>query len=375
MRLAYLSTDPGITWGGAKGASIHIGEVAEALAAAGAEVLVLASSVDPGSRCPKGLAVEALPGPGKGASVAHRLAAEPARTAWLEDRLRRFGATALYERLALHSGAGHLVAAAAGIPHVVEVNAPLVYEALRFRRLDSAEDAVRLENEVLAGADLVLPVSRPLADHVKARGARRVEILPNAVAIERFAAPTRRQATPPVAIFAGRLRPWHGVDTIAEAWRLLGPAAPGLRVVGDVENRKALDAVGAELTGAVSHDDMPAALLTADIGLAPYAADAPDYFSPLKLFEYLAAGLAVIAGSLPGITDIVDDASAVLIPPGDAQALADAVGDLAADPERRASMGRAGRALVAAHHTWDSRARRIMELVDQLRRDPSVARR
>jgi glycosyltransferase involved in cell wall biosynthesis len=138
--------------------------------------------------------------------------------------------------------------------------------------------------------------------------------------------------------------------------------------VGDGPEREALEAVGAEVTGAVPHAQVPGLLAEASIGLVPYAADTPDYFSPLKLFEYLAAGLAVVAGSIPGVREVVGAEHAVLIPPGDPAALAAAVAELAGDRSRRARLGRAGRELVAARHTWEARARRILELAEELAR-------
>ncbi|MGI9081454.1 MAG: glycosyltransferase family protein [Thermoleophilaceae bacterium] len=111
---------------------------------------------------------------------------------------------------------------------------------------------------------------------------------------------------------------------------------------------------------------MPDRLASAHIGLAPYAPDSPSSFSPLKLFEYLAAGLAVVAADLPGVSDIVDSETAMLIPPGDGVALAEAVQALAADPARRAALGRAGRARVVAEHTWERRARDILAHFEEL---------
>ncbi|MET0512695.1 MAG: glycosyltransferase, partial [Thermoleophilaceae bacterium] len=106
-------------------------------------------------------------------------------------------------------------------------------------------------------------------------------------------------------------------------------------------------------------------LTEADIGLAPYAPDAPTYFSPLKLFEYLAAGLAVVAADIPGVSDIVGTDGALLMAPGDANALAAAVAVLTADAGERARLSRKARAL-AAQHTWERRARRILDAVGEL---------
>jgi glycosyltransferase involved in cell wall biosynthesis len=362
-RLAYLSTDPGVAYGGTKGAAVHVAEVTAALAGAGADVLLIACSAAQGAAAPPdGVALELLPGPGKRSTAHERLAAEPARVEWLRERLAAFGAEALYERLGLHSAAGSAAARALGIPHLVELNAPLLEEAARYRRLDCAPDAERLEREVLAGADAVFAVSAPLAAHAAGRGARRVEVLPNAVALGRFTPARHDGGGRPTAVFAGTLRAWHGAETIAEAWALLGRDAPRLLIVGDGHGRELLESAGAHVTGAVPHARVPGLLAQAQIGLAPYARAAPDYFSPLKLFEYLAAGLATVAADLPAVRAIVSEREAMLVPRGDAAAFAEAVAALA-DAGRRARLGAAGRALVAAEHTWDRRAHRILATV------------
>ena len=367
MRLVYVSTDPGIAWGGAKGASVHLAEIVEALAREGANVLVLVSAVAPEAPSPPlGVTVEALPVPRKHVSVDELLAGEGALAGWLEERMRAFGASAVQERIALYSAAASSAAHALGIPHLVELNSPLPEEAARYRQLERPEAAEELERSVLAGADLVFPVSSPLAEYAARRGARRIEVMPNAVRLERFEVlPRRADGGAPVAVFAGALRPWHGVEAIAAAWGRLGAAAPRLRVIGEGPGREALAAAGGEMLGAVAHDDVPALLAGADIGLAPYAPDAPTYFSPLKLFEYLAAGLAVVAADIPGVRDVVGTDGAVLIAPGDSHALAAGVAALAADAEERSRLREKSRSL-AELHTWEQRARRILAAVAEL---------
>jgi glycosyltransferase involved in cell wall biosynthesis len=366
MRLAYLSTDPGIAYGGPKGAAVHVDQIVRALATEGAQILLLVSGIAPDSTPPPGVTVEALPGPRKGVPAEELVAADPSLAAWLEERLRRFGAQVLYERIALYSSAGSKAARELGIPHLVELNSPLPEEAARFRQLERPDDAHRLERETLAGADLVLAVSSPLVDYASSRGSRRVELMPNAVALDRFAdLPPRPDDGRIVAVFSGALRPWHGIETIAAAWRLLGDAAPRLRVIGDGPGRGVMEEIGAELTGAVPHDEVPALLASAHIGLAPYSSDAPTYFSPLKLFEYLAAGLAVVAADIPGIRDVVGDDGAALIPAGDAMMLAHAVAALTESERDRSRFSRAARAL-ADEHTWDRRAQRILHMAVEL---------
>lgn len=364
-RLAVLSTDPGIAWGATKGAAVHLAELTGALARRIESVDVLvAKTLSPDA--PTGVTVEVLPGPGKGATVAVRLAGDEKRAAWLVERLAGSRPAALYERFALHTQAGSLAAATLGIPHVVELNAPLVEEARRYRTLDEPEAAERLERAVLSRADVVLAVSRPLAAHAERLGARRVAVVPNGVDLRRF--PPRPGAGPPVAVFLGTLRPWQGLQVMADAWRILGQDAPPLLVVGDGPGREVLEAVGAEIIGAVPHDAVPAQLARAGIGLAPYVPGGPAWFSPLKLFEYLGAGLAVVAADLPGVVDIVGNRGdvAVVVPQGSAEALAAAVSGLVSDEARRATLGQAGRQLVAANHTWDHRASAVVDLVAPL---------
>jgi glycosyltransferase involved in cell wall biosynthesis len=367
MRIACLSTDPGVPYGGAKGASVHLAEIADALAAEGNEVLVLVTVIAPGNSPPPGVTAEILPGPGKGASARERLGFQDELVAWLERRLRSFGADAVYERLALHSAAGVAVAQRLAIPHLLEVNAPLREEAARYRRLEEPEAAEQLERVALRGAGLVFAVSPPLADYAKARGAARIEVLQNAAAIERFPRAERNGGSP-VAVFAGSLRPWHGVEMIAQAWRLLGAAAPRLLVVGDGPSRELLHALRATAVGPVPPACVPALLAGADIGLAPYNTGAPRYFSPLKLFEYLAAGLATVVSDLPAVTAVVDHDTAVVFPRGDAEALAEAIAALCADASERRRLGENGRALVEARHTWRHRARRILEAAAEVTR-------
>jgi glycosyltransferase involved in cell wall biosynthesis len=373
VRIACLSTDPGIAWGGAKGASVHLAEIVEALRGEDVEVLVLVSQIAGEAPAPgRGVTLESLPGPRKGVPVDALLAAEGALAAWLVDRLRDFRADALYERIALYSAAGSTTARALGIPHIVELNAPLPEEAARYRRLERPEDADRLERATLSHAGLVLPVSSPLAAYARDRGAQRVEVTPNAVAPERFSdLPPRDPSAPPVAVFSGALRPWHGIETIAEAWALLDGEAPRLRVIGDGPARDVVAAAGAEMLGAVPHERVPRLLGEADIGLAPYSPDAPAYFSPLKLFEYLAAGLAIVAADIPGVRDVTGSEAAVLIPPGDAPALAREVAVLVADHAARERLGSAARAL-AAEHTWQRRGQRIIEAVGELSEEPAA---
>jgi glycosyltransferase involved in cell wall biosynthesis len=271
---------------------------------------------------------------------------------------------AVYERFSLYSAAGARAAAALGVPHVVEVNAPLREEAARFRVLPHAEAAVRLEREALRDAERVLAVSDPLARLLVADGvpADVVEVLPNAVDCERFAPPTR-DAERFIVGFAGSLKPWHGIEVLVQALAAVPEAH--LEVVGHGPCLDALDDLPPErLTrlGTLRHDDATAAMSRWDAGLAPYLPLEGFWFSPLKVLEYMAAGCCPVVSDLGDARDVLGDGHrGVLVAPGDAAALAEALHELAGDRARALRLGSAARAWVAEERTWAAVAERVLD--------------
>ena len=125
-----------------------------------------------------------------------------------------------------------------------------------------------------------------------------------------------------VALFAGAFRKWHGAIHLATAIRALHERGQPVSAVfvGDGPERPAVQAAAEGLpnvvfTGAVPHERMPAALASADIGVAPFdlAAHAPlslgFYWSPLKIFEYMSSGLPVVAPRAGRLPMLVSDAT------------------------------------------------------------------
>ena len=125
------------------------------------------------------------------------------------------GVDAVYERLSLFGESGVRVAEELGLPHVLEVNAPLCEEARRFRVLPHPEEAVRIEARVLAATDRVFVVSAALAERLGDDGidATRISVTPNAIDPAKFGLRRRSRADRTFTIgFAGSLKPWHGID-------------------------------------------------------------------------------------------------------------------------------------------------------------------
>jgi glycosyltransferase involved in cell wall biosynthesis len=168
-----------------------------------------------------------------------------------------------------------------------------------------------------------------------------------------------------VCLYAGSLSSMKGMGTLLAAARRL-PEIDFLIVGGipapDLASHRIAAGQNVRFTGAVPPSAVPALLRTADVLVLPHgAASASRYLSPLKLFEYLAAGRAIVASDLPALREVLlDGQNAVLVPPDDAGALAAAIGALRSSPELRARLGRAA-AATAERHTWRRRAETILE--------------
>jgi glycosyltransferase involved in cell wall biosynthesis len=176
-----------------------------------------------------------------------------------------------------------------------------------------------------------------------------------------------------VAGYTGSLYPGRGRELILDLARRL-PAVEFLLVGGspaEVAELRAAALPNLHLTGHLPHAAIPGCQAACDVLLAPYGqriaassgGDISRYLSPMKLFEYLASGRALLCSDLPVLREILTEAEAVLLPPEDAAAWADALAALRADPGRRAALGEAGRT-AAARRSWTARARTLLAGLD-----------
>ncbi|HWF01438.1 MAG TPA: glycosyltransferase family 4 protein [Caulobacteraceae bacterium] len=369
------------------GMRVHINEVVQALRAEGHEVWVVGPDGDgaarkagQGSRFERlaEFARAALPGAlYEFVELAYNL------PAYLRVRraVREFEPDVIYERYNLFLLAGLLAARRARLPMLLEINAPLVKERCATGRLNLKALGRLCEAALWRGADVALPVTRALAEEVRrTRGDKPTEIAPNG------ADPARRP-TPAAALqarmrlgldsgelvlgFVGFVRPWHDVAMAVEALPEL-PRTAHLVVVGDGPGCKTLarraEAAGVagrlHLVGRVPHEDVSAYMSAFDVALQTAAT---PYASPLKLFEYMAFSLPIVAPDQPNIREVLaDGAEALLFPPGDATRLAEALNRLAADPGLRRRLGAAARKrLEETPFTWTGAARRIAAVARQ----------
>lgn len=230
----------------------------------------------------------------------------------------------------------------------------------------------RRERAVWRAAEGYVTLTRALADDLAARyGARLgVAVVPDGATVTAAAPPPAARPGDPIAAYAGHLYPWKGVDVFVESLAY-APGVRGLIIGGhpgeaDLARVQALVdrhglAARVTITGLLPPADVAAALASADMLVLPNVASAVSdrYTSPLKLFEYLACGRAIVASDLPSLREVLTpDDTAVLVAPGDATALGRALAALAADPARRTRLGLAARAL-APSYSWARRAERL----------------
>ena len=357
MKIAYVSVDPGIPVFGTKGASVHIQEVVREFLARGHEVTVYATRI--GDDVPADLA--GLPvvhvKVAKGDPAARERAQQQA-SADITERILADGADLVYERYSLFSTVLARVTAALDADGVLEVNAPLIDEQRKHRDLVDEPAALAALRAQVHAASATICVSEMVSDWVRRlTDGERVHAVPNGVST------TRIQPQPEdddvTVTFVGTLKPWHGTTVLIDAaararepWRL--------RIIGDGPERGRLEAQAAELgldvdfRGAVAPAEMPAHLAGSAIGVAPYPASVEEgdqYFSPLKVYEYLAAGLPVVASSVGQLPSIISD-EGTLVAPSDPDALAGALDELAADPAARRRMGQRARETAVLRHSW-----------------------
>ena len=419
-RVAYVSTDPGVPVFGSKGASVHVQAVVRELLRRGTEVHLVTARL--GGDLPRGLGgvvVHELPRitgtPGREREESARRSARAAA-----DVLARVHSDTpldlVMERYSLWSDAAMTWARACDVPGVLEVNSPLVDEQAQHRVLADRVGAEAIARQAFDAADSVIAVSEPVARWVLDRtDNRNVTVVPNGVDTryirpglegrpraashldqrgepraashldqrgEPRAASHLDQRAPFVIGFVGTLKPWHGVEVLVEAFARLARTDDGtrLRLVGDGPQRAAIAAQAerlgvadrVDLVGAVAPERMPEELARMDLAVAPYPQLPDFYFSPLKLYEYLAAGLPVVASDIGPVGEVLDGGHlGVLVTPGDMTELAAALAGLRSDAALRAELGDLGRRAAVSRHDWSLVVSRILTTVPV--RPPSLA--
>ena len=431
MKILYLCPDLGIPVLGRKGAAVHVREMIAAFARAGHRVTLAAQTLTKFPTDERAsvkarviqipanpavtTAVQWLKDFNERLGVENPLPGELRRILYnkqlvrgLKRWFRRNRPAFIYERASLYATAGARLAEKFKVPHLVELNAPLAVEQEAYRATGFGQLAAQAERWTLTHADAVIVVSTELRKHALSLGVKpgKIHVIPNGVNRELFYPNATERGLPatstsvcaegrknsqPVNVasrsglkpallgFVGGLRPWHGVEVLPELLARLSKRHREVRLVivgdgqlrGELERRFMQHGLNRRVTftGAMRHEEVPDVIRQFDIALAPYPKhDHGFYFSPLKLYEYMACGVPVVAADVGQISEVVRAGkTGLLYPSGNLKALVSRCEELLANPALRESIGAAASKLVREKFTWDQNAARVVALARKLK--------
>jgi glycosyltransferase involved in cell wall biosynthesis len=240
-------------------------------------------------------------------------------------------------------------------------------------------------------ADRIVPVSPTIMDYLIGQGARasKMVLIRNGVNVEIFARAVgeseiekekRALGIPssiPVLCYVGALRPWQGLDTVLAAAPLVREGFGEVRflIVGGGEGLKVLmEEVRAKgllsaftITGSVPYEKVPLMLAMSDICLAPFVKGRAA--SPMKVFEYMAAGKPFVCSRLAGLEFIEEKHLGTLVAPGEPGELASAIISLLRNPASAADVALRAQDYAIRNCAWSAVARKVMSLCEELALD------
>lgn len=379
IRIAYLCSDVGVPVLGFKGCSVHVREMASALAGLGADVSVYTLLKGQGNQYPN-VIKEVSPFKKKWIGRDLRLILSNMnlyRTCKKQFQFQR--PHFIYERYGLYAWAGIKLARVFSLPIIVEINSFLAEREksrLHFPRL-----AKNLETSILKRSEAVCCLSEISRSLLLKKGidGDKILITPDGVNLKKFN--TNRDGSEirkrfgmegkVVVGYIGVLRRFWGIYTILESAReilsqrndfhfiVIGQGKDYSDMKRFLEKNNLTD--NFTMTGTIPHDDIPEYIAAMDIGLAPYGYEEPFYASPMKIFEYMAMGKPMIATAQGQIKDIIRHGeNGLLMEPDDSSGLAKAILELGSNKPLMKSIGLKARATVETY-TWEANARKVLD--------------
>ena len=297
----------------------------------------------------------------------------------------------IYERNGLYNAGLAMASNRLNLPYVI------FFEADQIMELDIMNKPIKgllrlRANQLLRynlnAADCIICVTDAGKRHLINNwhvSAKKIVVFPNAVYVDRFEPDEDARAQirkslelrdEPVVMFVGNFFHWHDVSTLLDAFEqvIKGCAEARLVLVGDGEHKAEMmqkaSALGLDnavkFTGIVPHDEVPRYMAAADIAVVPYPPMQQEmWLSPLKLFEYMSSGRAVVASAIGQIIDVIRDGeNGLLTPPGDMSAMSDAIMKLLQDPKLRSRLGSQAREDAVRKFSWESYLSRLERIFD-----------
>jgi len=378
MKIAYICLDKGVPVFGEKGSSIHVQEVLNGLKKRNASIKLFTNRI--GGDKPKELEdiqVYDLPILDNSSKTKSFVESENQK---IKEIIKREGPfDFFYERYSLWSFGAMEYAKSNNIPSVLEVNSPLIEEQTKYRGLKDPSVAKWVADRVFSATKEILAVSEGVKSylHSFSSARKKIHVIPNGVNPDRFHEnkrildPTEDETF--VIGFVGTLKPWHGLSTLVESFEFVHQQDPNtqLLIVGDgpeknniiqdLKDRNLLSAT--KFTGSVPHSEIPSLLNSMNVAVAPYPKIEKFYFSPLKVFEYMMAGLPVVASNIGQLNDLIqNEKNGFLYPPENIEALSKILLRLKENSHLRQTIGTAAKAHIIQNHTWDIVVSQILSL-------------
>lgn len=261
-----------------------------------------------------------------------------------------------------------------GIPIVFES-----HEVFSLGQVDSPDKFKRLfeqERHVYSRVQGLVTISNHLKDYLQTHFPIHCPVVraSDGVDLDLFGSLNGSAVDPNMIIYTGSLFGWKGVDTIIKAMRYLPNQrlwifGGSLREIAEkqsiAQQWKVQDRCFFQ--GYVSRSDLIEPLAKAYIGVLPNHREeiSERFTSPLKLFEYMAAGKVIVASDLPSIREVLDETKAYLCPPASPRSLAETILSVYRDPSlagRRTASAKGA----AQRFSWDSRAETIRNFLEQV---------
>ncbi len=276
------------------------------------------------------------------------------------------------------------------VPFLIEVDSPRSYEVMTFQKYYHTTKWLiqSMEMQFLRGGKAGFTVSNQMRDHFVKRGMplEYFSVLPNAADTSRFnpqvsGKNVREQLKLNDSIiigFVGSFIPWHGVENLMNVIEKVLPAHPEVKflLVGKggsmsnvinnfIRNNRLEDRV--ILPGHIPHEEIPQYIAAMDILLAPYPEIDFFYYSPVKIYEYMACGKPVISSRIGQIAELIEDQkTGFLTRPGDIPNICSIISDLIKQPALRTQVGMAAGAEIQQHHTWIKRGEALSALCQKV---------
>lgn len=300
------------------------------------------------------------------------------------------GMDLIHERFNLLSLGGAWASKKLGIPLVLEVNADLL-EQRKFKGVPERGlrrlFAIWATQMCFNAAAKVICISAGLKDHLRSKwkiDASKLTVLACAADVHAFG-PNHNQelvrkglglTTEPVVMWVGGFFPWHDLDLLLDSFALVLRRHPSAKLVlvGDGQTRplvaQRIQQNGLQqsviMTGAIPHTEVPGMLSIADIAVvpaAPVSAGGGGTGTPLKLFEYMAAGKPIVATDLNQAADVIQHGySGLLVQAGNVNSFADAILKLIYDPLERQRLGQNAQQQANALYSWEEYTRNLEKI-------------